>query len=300
MPNGISLFRIDRMSAAATKRFRLDRLTNAQGTFAILAIDHMEALAALISPAKPDEVSPEHLAEVKLSVIGAMRRHATGLLVDPATVLHSQRTEATLGESVGLIVGIEVGDYATARDHPQLLPGWNVQRAAEIGADAVKISWYFDPLADNAAAERFVADVVAEAAVLDIPVFAEPLALVTSPADRRPAILEGVRRFGSLGPDILKIEFPEDVGWNPSVEAWTDACGLVNDASPVPWTLLSAGHDYAVLRTMVTVACKSGAAGFLVGRTVWGGVVAGNETLAVGSAKLAELATAATSARQAG
>ncbi len=48
-----------------------------------------------------------------------------------------------------------------------------------------------------------------------MPLFCEPLADVRG-GDVRRKVLEGVRRFGSLGADVLKIQFPGDPAADPS------------------------------------------------------------------------------------
>ena len=72
----------------------------------------------------------------------------------------------------------------------------------------------------------------------------------------------------ALGGDVLKAEFPYDPGVTDE-GAWADACAELDAASPAPWVLLSGGVDDATFERQVAVACRAGASGVLVGRSVW-------------------------------
>jgi tagatose-1,6-bisphosphate aldolase len=67
----------------------------------------------------------------------------------------------------------------------------------------------------------------------------------------------------------LKVEFPLDINHHPDPALWADACAELNDASPVPWVLLSAGEPFEMFCQQLTIACQAGCAGFAVGRSVW-------------------------------
>ena len=88
-------------------------------------------------------------------------------------------------------------------------------------------------------------------------------------AERRKIIVETVRRLGALKPDILKLEFPVDCRYEKDAAVWQDACAEVNEASPVPWTLLSGGDTFEAFHKQLRVACQNGCSGFLVGRALW-------------------------------
>ncbi len=46
-------------------------------------------------------------------------------------------------------------------------------------------------------------------------------------------------------------------------------CKELDQASRLPWVLLSAGVDFESFRIQVEIACKAGASGFLAGRALW-------------------------------
>jgi len=210
------------------------------------------------------------------------------VLVDPGFLTAMPAGWVDTLEGTGLILGIEDGDYEDVLTSPRLLPGWEVERAARLGVGSVKISAYFDPRRGSGAAEGFVADVAAQCEVGEMPLICEPLALYGESADRSEAVIEGVRRFGPLGADILKLQFPEPAE-NESRQAWAEACAEIDRLSPVPWTILSEGSDYGLFRDQLRVACRAGASGFLAGRAVWREAATGEGDLAGGSGRLDEL-----------
>ena len=50
---------------------------------------------------------------------------------------------------------------------------------------------------------------------------------------------------------------------------WREACDELDEASALPWVLLSGGVDETTFEAQVSTACDAGASGVLVGRSVW-------------------------------
>ena len=50
---------------------------------------------------------------------------------------------------------------------------------------------------------------------------------------------------------------------------WAEACAEMEEASAIPWVILSAGVDDATFEAQTLAACQAGASGVLVGRSVW-------------------------------
>lgn len=241
--------------------------------FAVLALDHIGSMAETMRPHDPDLITREQIAAAKSEIVRRLHEQASAVLLDPVIGYTDDGGERpALGDGTGLMLGVEDGDYSV-RSRPRLLPGWGVERAARAGADAIKISFWFDPDGDVADVERFARDVAAECSRCDLPLFVEPLAAVRDPGERRRVIVEGARRFSRLGADVLKLEFPADP--SAGAEEWAEACAEVGAASAVPWTLLSAGADFDRFGSMLEVACDAGASGFVAGRAVWREAVAG-------------------------
>ena len=285
---------MDNGAALSRRRDRLDAVATDGGHFAVLAIDHVRSFATTVRPDDPDSLTTDELRSTKRWLIEGLGLHAGAVLVDPGFLTAMPAGWVGTLEGTGLILGLEDGDYEDVVASPRLLPGWDVERAAQLGVDAVKISVYFDPHTASEAAEQFVAEVVAQCASNGMPLFCEPLALYGKPGQRSAAVVEGVRRFGPLGADVLKLQFPEPAE-NESRDVWAEACAEIDRLSPVPWTILSEGSDYELFRDQLHVACRAGASGFLAGRAVWREAATGEGDLADGSARLDELGAIAAS-----
>ncbi|MCY4622197.1 MAG: hypothetical protein OXD34_10265 [bacterium] len=268
----------------------LARVATDAGLFTVLAIDHVGSFAQTVSPDQPESMTAADINAAKQPIIAALGPIAGAVLIDPGYLIGMDRADRRRPEGMGLILGIEDGDYADVRTAPRLLPGWNADRAAGMGADAVKISVYYDPDGDMSAAERFVTDVVRQCRAAGLPLFCEPLALYEDPKDRKRAVLEGVRRFGPLGAEVLKLQFPVmPEGGRQAPEEWAEACAEVDRLSPVPWVILSEGSDFGLFRDQVRVACAAGASGFLGGRAIWRELATGRRDAQHAAGRMTEL-----------
>lgn len=243
--------------------------------FAILAIDHIASMAETMRPDNPSVVTSTQLAEAKVEIAQHLRHLGSAVLLDPHMTVAEGHGRRGLAEGTGLVLGLEDGDYVSMGTAPRLVEGWSVQRAAENGADAIKVAYYFDPGGESRDVERFVKDVARDCEHHGLPLFAEPLGVIRDPAKRSEVIIQAAKQASQLGVDVLKVEFPVDVSISTSESEWADACGALNEVSPVPWTLLSAGEEFERFSKMLRVACRSGASGFVVGRSVWGEAVEG-------------------------
>lgn len=279
-------------STSPRRSARLGRVATPTGHFAVLAIDHVGSFAATVRPQDPESMSTEDIWAAKLPLIEGVGPAGGAILIDPGFLKGTAFTRSGSLAGTGLILGIEDGDYADVLTAPRFLPGWDVERAAQLGVDAVKISMFFKPGGDTSAAEDFVTEVVEQCRAQEMPLFAEPLALYDHPSERRDAVLEGVRLFGHLGADVLKLQFPEPAA-NSSPEDWAAACRQIDRVSPVPWAILSEGGDYHLFRRQLQVACRSGASGFLGGRAVWREAATGEGSLEGAAARLRELTSIA-------
>jgi tagatose-1,6-bisphosphate aldolase len=256
----------------------LDACASARGTFTVLALDHRQNLRKELRPDDPGSVGYAEMVDFKRAVVRALGATATGVLLDPEVGVAQAIADGSLPARAGLMVAVEATGYegdTTAR-RSRILPGWSVEKAKCLGADAVKLLVYFHPEAPNAHdQERLVAEVSESCSEADLALFLEPLGFSLDPEvpklsgeARRTAVVETARRLTPLGPDVLKAEFPYD----PSVTdraRWEDACAELDAASQVPWVLLSGGVDDATFEAQVEVACRAGASGTLVGRSVW-------------------------------
>ncbi len=248
-----------------------------RGTFAVLALDHRQNLRRELRPADPDSVTYDEMVAFKRAVVRALAPVATGTLLDPEIGAAQCIDDGSMPDRAGLIVAIEATGYlgsSTARIS-RVLDRWSVDKAKRMGASAAKLLVYYHPDATNAAdQERLVADVAAQCLALDLALFVEPLSFalvdgkrLTGEARRR-VVVETARRLTAIGGDILKAEFPYDATVADR-SAWREACQELDAASAVPWVLLSGGVDEATFEAQVETACRAGASGVLVGRSVW-------------------------------
>lgn len=277
-------------SRAGKRSEGLARVATESGHFTVLAIDHVGSFAQTVRPDHPESMTAADISGAKQPIIAALGPISGAVLIDPGYLASMGSTARGRPEGLGLILGIEDGDYSDVRTAPRLLPGWNVERAAAMGADAVKISVYYDADGDMSAAERFVTEVVGQCRAAGLPLFCEPLALYEDPEDRTRAVLEGVRRLGPLGAEVLKLQFPvmpEAGRCDP--EEWAEACAEVDRLSPVPWVILSEGSDFGLFRDQVRVACAAGASGFLGGRAIWRELATGRRDEQHAAGRMAEL-----------
>jgi len=255
----------------------LDACASARGTFGVLALDHRQNLRHELRPDDPAAVTYDEMVEFKRQVVRALSPVATGTLLDPEIGVAQCIADGSLPGGAGLIVAIEATGYegpSTARVS-RILDGWSVAQAKVIGVSAAKLLVYYHPDAANAAdQEALVARVAADCREADLALFVEPLSFSLVEGEklrgdaRRRVVVETARRLTAIGADILKAEFPYD----PSVTdrgRWREACAELDEASAVPWVLLSGGVDDATFHAQVEVACAAGASGVVAGRSVW-------------------------------
>ena len=247
------------------------------GTFAVLALDHRQNLRRELRPGAPESVTFPEMVEFKRAVVRALSPVATGTLLDPEIGAAQCIADGSLPSSAGLIVAIEATGFdgpSTARVS-RILDGWSVDQAKRIGASAAKLLVYYHPEASNAAdQERLVERVATDCRAADLGLFVEPISFSLVDGEklsgdaRRDVVVETARRLTAIGGDILKAEFPYDPSMTDR-ERWREACEELDGASLVPWVLLSGGVDEATFEAQVETACRAGASGVLVGRSVW-------------------------------
>src|SRR5262245_55761745 len=130
---------------ASGKTARLQRVSNAQGVIAALAIDQRSALRGLLAKAQgsaPEAVPPRMLEEFKEAVSRVLTPHASAILLDPEYGLPAARRRSP---GSGLLLAYEQTGYDKSIEGrlPRLLDGWSVRRLAEAGADCVKVLLYY-------------------------------------------------------------------------------------------------------------------------------------------------------------
>lgn len=271
--NQLSLGRVRALQTASSER----------GVFTILAVDHRDAMRVMLNREQPETVPAARLTEIKLSIVKLIAPFATAVLLDPLYSIGQVISQRALPPKTAFLSAIEEQGYLGDPYGRQttMLEGWSIEKAKMLGASGVKVLLFYHPKAGEAAElqEQLVARLLAECSHFDIPMFLEPIVYSLNPsvskdsaefaAERRKIMVETVRRLGALKPDVLKLEFPVDCHYEKDEAAWQDACAELNEASPVPWTLLSGGDSFESFQKQLQVACQNGCSGFLVGRALW-------------------------------
>lgn len=252
----------------------IQQCSTTQGLFGILAIDHQDALKHALNPANPDSVSSDELTSFKLEVVGQLIDDTSGVLLDPLYGAGQAIIQHTI-KNKGLLLELEKADYAM-KPLPldvELSPGLSVNKIKKMGANGVKLFFYYNPYSLEHAERQdaIVREIVSECEHYDIPLYAEPIVYgVDEQHSKRDLVIQSAKRIAQLGVDVLKLEFPLNSERYPDESIWYEACQELNEAIDIPRVLLSAGVSFDTFARQVEIECKSGASGFIVGRAVWG------------------------------
>jgi tagatose 1,6-diphosphate aldolase len=263
----------------------LQQLADSTGMMTMCAIDHRGALKRALNEKNPAAVSYRDIVDFKLDLCQAVAPFASAILLDPEYGAGQAIAAGLLPGPKGLLVSMEKTGYAgdsTARI-TELLPGWSVKKAKRMGASAVKLLIYFRPDIKDVASKQLdlVARLAAQCIEDDIAFLVEPISYPINEgeasskkfAEIKPGlVIETARRITALPIDVLKAEFPADIKFERDEEKLLRFCRELNQASRLPWVLLSAGVDFNSFRKQVEIACKAGASG-----VSWQGVPCGRK-----------------------
>jgi tagatose 1,6-diphosphate aldolase len=270
------------MNISIGKLRGLQQLADSKGMMTMCAIDHRGALKRALNEKNLAAVSYQDIVDFKLDLCQAVAAFASAILLDPEYGAGQAIVAGLLPGSKGLLVSMEKTGYSgdsTARI-TELLPGWSVKKAKRMGASAVKLLIYFRPDLKDIASKQLdlVARLADQCLEEDIAFLVEPVsypieeggASLKQFAEIKPAlVIETARQITALPIDVLKVEFPADTKFEQDEGRLLKFCQELNQASRLPWVLLSAGVDFDSFKKQVEIACKAGASGFLAGRALW-------------------------------
>ena len=260
----------------------LRSISNERGIFTMAAEDQRGSMRKMLNADDPKSVAAARMTEVKLDIARALSPLASAMLIDPEYGAAQALSSGALAGHCGLLVSLEDSDYEQVGDdrRAKILEGWGVEKIKRMGASGVKLLAYFRP--DRGPGTTYQRDLVArvgeECQKHDIPFVLEPVGYpvegmkTDSPqyAAMKPEIvIETARMLSGLGVDVYKAEFPADSKYEHDESKLLDLCKSLNEASAVPWVVLSAGVDIEIFRDQVRLACQGGASGFLGGRAIW-------------------------------
>ena len=260
----------------------LQQISTPGGAFVMCAIDHRGSLRAAIEKELGQKVGYSEMVQWKLDICSALAPYASAVLLDPIYGAAQSIAAAVLPGRTGLLVSVEASGY---QNNPEgrvttLLDGWDVGKIKKMGGSAAKILVYYRPdLIEIARKQQETLRSVAEACIRhDLPFLVEPVSYPVGEEKANPAeftakkaelVIETARQITELPIDVLKAEFPGTFNYEKETSKAFEMCQRLNDASRVPWVLLSAGVDYKTFREQVKIACRAGASGFLGGRAIW-------------------------------
>ena len=260
----------------------LQQISTADGIFLICAMDHRGSLQNMIEKEQLQKVGYQEMVEHKIDLCEALAPFASAVLLDPNYGAAQCIAAGALPGQTGLLVNIEATGYQRKPDGriTTLQGGWGVEKIKRMGASAVKILIYYRPdLKEVAKRQLKTIDTVAsQCHKFDIPFLVEPVTYALKGEDtgskeyasKKPElVIETARQTTSLPIDVLKSEFPADLKYEKGKGRPLELCRQLDQASRVPWVILSAGVDYEHFRKQVEIACQAGASGFLGGRAIW-------------------------------
>jgi tagatose 1,6-diphosphate aldolase len=276
----------------------LMHIANSRTQFTMVATDQRGSLMRMINPENPKSVTPQEMKKVKMALVKNLcgrnsPGRASGVLIDPVYSYERSFVEACeIRADVGVLMGVEASGYGGKGEfgpQVQIFAGLDVEDAVgkikNRGASAVKMLVYYRPDSPTRGHQESMVKAVGRACEKnEISFLLEPL---SHSLEGGPHRKQNPNEFSKIKPwivietareltkpeysvDVLKAEFPlnlkyaQELGQDPS-----EACKELDDASQVPWVVLSAGVDYDEFKENLRYALENGASGFLCGRAIW-------------------------------
>lgn len=264
----------------------LQRISNANGTLTMVALDQNSSMITMIKDSlkkkgESREPTYEEIVEAKVTLARHLSPCGSAVLVDAYYGVWNTVASFSLPRDVGLLVRVErSGGDKNRRGAPlgAIEPGWGVGKIKRIGADAVKLLAQFEPTEAESAEHQYqlVKQVYDDCQKHDILMLLETVAFPfdgekkdsKSFFDRKAqTVIESARQLSRFC-DVYKAEFPGTLGKDGDSQLQKNLEAL-NAASERPWVLLSAGVDFPDYKRQVEMAMKAGASGVLGGRAFW-------------------------------
>ncbi|WP_165071192.1 tagatose 1,6-diphosphate aldolase [Paludisphaera rhizosphaerae] len=264
----------------------LQRISNPGGTLTMLALDQNNSVLdmagkALRAAGEDRPANYQDVVEAKLDMMRHLATAASGVLIDPYYGAWSAVASGAVPPQVGLLLRLERTKYEMSPKGAPMAtiePGWSVEKAKRMGADAVKLLAQFEPNehesadANLALAERVFEECKKHDILLLLEAVAFPYNGETkkdaSFLDRKAETVIESARVLSRYCDIYKAEFPGTLD-RESDQQLEDNLQALDASSERPWVLLSAGVDYDDYLVQVEMALRAGASGVLGGRAFW-------------------------------
>ena len=190
----------------------LQRISNPNGTLSILAIDHPASMMAGSTYAQ--------IVHAKLDLCRQISPATSGVLIDPYYGAWPAIASGAIPRDRGLLVRLEMTDSPRNQVGGllgKIEPGWSVEKAKLMGADAVKLLAHYAPHEPESAEYQlaFIQQVYQECKKLDILMMLEPIAYpltgetATDPhflARKADTVIESARQLSRYC-DVFKVRF---------------------------------------------------------------------------------------------
>lgn len=282
------------------------KLADTSGRFKMMAIDQRGSMVTALAEALDIEkttVQYDDVASIKTLITKVLAPNSTAVLTDPIYGHPYSITE--IPRDVALLLAYEESGYVSegVSENERLstpIDNWTIAKAQRAGADAIKLLAYYHPDSSKATLQHqqdFVRHVGDECEKQDIPFLLELVSYALEGttksvefAKQKPdLVIRSVQEFidPSYKVDILKLEFPADLKYTEefkdssfyagdtayNLNEVKEVCKKLDEASALPWVILSAGVDIEEFIENVQLASAAGASGFLCGRAIWKEVV---------------------------
>jgi tagatose 1,6-diphosphate aldolase len=248
----------------------VDELAGPDGVIVGAAVDHRDAMTIALRKKGLPEPAPAELCDLKLRVARVLAPVSTLVLLDAEYAAAQALAAGVIPGDTALVVPLEAQGYGDSGDlrHTSFLPGWDAAKAAALGASGCKLLLPYRP---DLPEQRDHQDQVARAAAEQCR--AAGVALVLEPivfardgeglgGERfGELVVETAERLAAVRPEILKMQYPGSAAACADLDR---ACG-----PEVPWVLLGGGATAEDLEDQIIEACRTGASGFIVGRTLF-------------------------------
>ena len=251
-------------------------LALASGGLAMVAVDQREALRGMYAAKRGGEIGDEVLTDFKVAVAEKLSDLASGLLVDLDFGLKQIVDRKALAPNCGLIAAQDllIGPAGGAATDTAIDDRVDAAEMKRLGAVALKLLILYradeSPEMRAEMAKKFIDGARKEGLISLVEIIVKP-PRNGGDFDREIEIVNAAKEASAWGMDVYKAEVP--FGGKASDDEMKNVYKQMHDAIGVPWVVLSNGVAKEDFERAVSLACASGARGFLAGRAVWADVV---------------------------
>lgn len=254
----------------------LSPLSLPSGGLAMVAVDQREALRGMYAAKRSGAIGDEVLTDFKVAVAEKLSDLASGLLVDLDFGLKQIVDRKVLAPGCGLIAAQDllIGPAGGAATDTAIDERVDAAEMKRLGAVALKLLILYrsdeSPAVRGEMAKRFIDGAKENGLISLVEIIVKP-PRDGGAFDREAEIVHAAKEASEWGMDLYKAEVP--YGGKANDGEMKKAYEAMHDAIGIPWVVLSNGVAKEDFERAVSLACESGARGFLAGRAVWADVV---------------------------